>query len=86
MTKSAGKTYYPKDADPARPESLVIQVKISIDMIFAYGKLEKANQVGGLTTQNSLEALQLVLEHELTHVIEFIHFQNSSCKENDLRL
>jgi hypothetical protein len=80
MTKSAGKTYYPKDADPARPESLVIQVKISIDMIFAYGKLEKANQVGGLTTQNSLEALQLVLEHELTHVIEFIHFQNSSCK------
>jgi hypothetical protein len=80
MTKSAGKTYYPRDADPAKPESLVIQVKISIDLIFAYGKLEETNQVGGLSAQNRLEALQLVLEHELIHVIEFIHFHNSSCK------
>ena len=80
MTKSAGKTYYPRDADPANPESLVMQVKISIDLIFAYGKLEEANQVGGLSAQNRLEALQLVLEHELVHVIEFIEFHNSSCK------
>jgi len=82
MTKSAGKTYYPKDADSARPESLVIQVKISIDMIFACGAISETNQVGGITTHSSLEALQVVFEHELIHVIEFIHFQQSSCKRN----
>lgn len=82
MTKSAGKTYFPKDADPARPENLVIQVKISIDMIFAYGAVENSNRVGGITTRNSLEALQVVLEHELIHVIEFINFQQSSCSKN----
>ena len=81
MTKSAGKTYYPRGADPARPEKLIIEVKIGIDLIFAYGAVDEANQVGGIPAQNSLEALQLVFEHELTHVIEFIHFQNSSCKQ-----
>ncbi|MGI6428726.1 MAG: hypothetical protein ACOXZ6_03245 [Syntrophomonadaceae bacterium] len=47
MTKSAGKTYYPRDADPANPESLVMQVKISIDLIFAYGKLEESQPSWG---------------------------------------
>lgn len=81
MTKSAGKTYYPRNADPARPGDLMIEVKISIELIFAYGAIDKANQVGGIPTQSSLEALQVVFEHELIHVIEFIHFQNSSCKQ-----
>lgn len=86
MTRSAGKTYYPKDADPARPESLVIQVKISLDMIFAYGAVENSNRVGGITTRSSLEALQVVFEHELIHVIEFIHFQQSSCRKNRFKV
>lgn len=81
MIKSAGKTYYPKNADFARLDDLIIQVKISIDMIFAYGEVENANRVGGITTGSSLEALQVVLEHELIHVIEFIHFQQSNCRK-----
>jgi len=85
MTKSAGKTYYPKDADPARPESLVIKVKINIDMILAYGLVENSDRVGGITTRSRLEALQVVLEHELVHVIEFIHFQQSSCSKKRFR-
>lgn len=81
MTKSAGKTYYPRDADPTQPGNLIIEVKISIDLIFAYGAVDKTNRIGGIPAQSSLEALQLVFEHELIHVIEFIHFQNSSCKQ-----
>lgn len=81
MTKSAGKTLYPKNADPSRPEGLVVEVRISVDFILGYGALAEANKVGGIPTKSSLEALQIILEHELIHVIEFFYFQQSSCKK-----
>lgn len=80
MTKSAGLTRCPKNIDSIRPEELVIEVKIGIDFLFHYGSLEGSRMVGGIDSDSSLQALQLVFEHELCHVIEFIHFGRSSCK------
>jgi len=80
MTRSAGITSCPRNIDPAKPSTLLIKVKISIDFISHYGSIEGANSVAGIAAENSLEALQLILEHELIHVIEFIHFGRSSCK------
>ncbi|NLW92753.1 MAG: hypothetical protein GXY34_14290 [Syntrophomonadaceae bacterium] len=80
MTKSAGITSFPRNIDPSRPSNVVVKVKISTDFILRYGSAEGERSVAGIGTESSLEALQLIFEHEMVHVIEFIHFQRSSCK------
>lgn len=79
MTRSAGLTRCPKNIDSIKPEELIIEIKIGVDFFFEYDSIEGSKTVGGIKTSNSLEALQLVFEHELCHVIEFIHFKRSSC-------
>jgi hypothetical protein len=82
MTKSAGLTLCPKNIDKVKPEDLVIEIRIGVDFFFHYGLVEGSKMVCGVKTSNSLEALQLVFEHELCHVIEFIHFKESNCSGN----
>ena len=79
MTKSAGSTHCPKNIDKIKPEELVIEIRIGVDFFFNYNSVGGNKTVGGIKTSNSLEALQLVFEHELCHVIEFIHFNKSNC-------
>ncbi len=79
MTKSAGITICPKNSDKIKPEELVIEIRIGVDFFFHYDLIEGNKEVCGVRTSNSLEALQLVFEHELCHVIEFIHFKKSNC-------
>lgn len=80
MTKSAGLTRCPKNIDKIKPEEVMIEIKIGVDFFFHYGLIEGSKKVGGVDTKSSLEALQLVLEHELCHVLEFLHFGKSNCK------
>lgn len=82
MTKSAGKTLCPKNIDRIKQEDLVIEIRIGVDFFSHYGCIKGSNVVCGINTSNSLEALLLVFEHELCHVIEFIHFKKSSCSGN----
>lgn len=85
MTKSAGLTRCPRNINSIKSEELVIEIKIGIDFFLHYGLIEGSKTVGGIDTRNSLEALQLVFEHELCHVIEFMHFGRSSCKGKRFR-
>lgn len=80
MTKSAAITMCPKNIDKINMQELVIEIRIGIDFFFHYSSTNGEKAVGGINTQNSLEALQLVFEHELCHVIEFIQFKKSNCK------
>ena len=80
MTKSAGLTKCPRNINTIKPEELVIEIKIGIDFFFNYGMVEGSGMVGGLATNSSLEALQLVFEHELCHAVEFIGYGRSNCK------
>lgn len=80
MTKSAGLTLCPKNIGKIKPDKLVIEIRIGIDFFFHYGLVEGRKTVCGIKTNNSLEALQIVFEHELCHVMEFIAFNRSSCK------
>jgi hypothetical protein len=80
MTKSAGMTVCPKNIMNIKPEDVVIELKIGVDIILGYGTLENSTKVGGIQTASSLEALMLVMEHEIVHVIEFITYGRSSCK------
>lgn len=80
MTKSAGITSCPRNIDPTRPETMAFKIKISIDFLFRYDTIKGNHLVGGIKTRSRLEALQLIFEHELVHVIEFIHYGHSNCK------
>jgi hypothetical protein len=79
MTKSAGATICPKNIAEINPEDLVLEIRIGVDFLFNYGMLEGPIPVNGINTSNSLQALQLVFEHELCHVIEYICFHASKC-------
>lgn len=79
MTRSAGLTLCPKNIAKIKPEDLVIEIRIGVDFFFCYGSGAGGKTVCGIKTKSSLEALQLVFEHELCHVLEFICFQQSKC-------
>ncbi|HZJ82617.1 MAG TPA: SprT-like domain-containing protein [Clostridia bacterium] len=79
MTRSAGKTICPKNIDRIEPEKLTIEIRIGVDFFFNYGMIQEDKIVCGVLTTNPLQALQLVFEHELCHVIEFIRFKKSNC-------
>ncbi len=81
MTKSAGKTICPRNIETIKPENLNIEIRISTDFLFQYDTIQEDKRVCGIQTKNSLDALQLVFEHELCHVIEFIIFYNSNCNK-----
>jgi hypothetical protein len=81
MTKSAGITVCPKNISNIKAENLLLEIKIGIDFFFNYDMRSGDKFVCGYKTDNSLHALQLVFEHEICHVIEFMLFHKSSCKK-----
>ena len=80
MTKSAGITFCPRNASKIRPEELTLEIRIGVDFFFKYDLIKGSKTVCGIKTRDGLEALQIVFEHELCHVIEFIHFKRSNCR------
>lgn len=81
LSKAAGKTLYPKNMDQLRPGERIIEIRIGTAFLFKYHEIEGDKSVGGIATHTALQALQLVFEHEICHVIEFINFKTSSCKQ-----
>ena len=79
LTKSAGKTLCPRDIAKRDPREVAIEIRIGTDFFFQYNAIKNTKMVCGIATANSLEALQLVFEHELCHVLEFLHFHHSKC-------
>lgn len=80
MTKSAGITICPKRVNGEMYSPSSFEIRIGIDFFLNYDLLECDKVVCGIKTDNSLEALLVVFEHELCHVLEFIHFSSSSCQ------
>ncbi|AOY74557.1 SprT-like domain-containing protein [Clostridium formicaceticum] len=80
MTKSAGLILYSKNINKMKSEGEKIEIRIGVDFFLQYDLLEGKKTVCGIDTKNSLEALQLVFEHEICHAIEYIYFKKSSCK------
>lgn len=80
MTKSAGLTFFPQNVRNSRSGDVVIEIRIGVNFLFQYESLEREKSVSGIQTRDALEALQLVMEHELCHAIEFIYFHRSSCR------
>ncbi|MBF0469388.1 MAG: SprT-like domain-containing protein [Desulfamplus sp.] len=79
MTRSAGITMCPKNISSLNPEQVKIEIRMGIDFFFKYDQLDGSKVVCGIETRNSLEALQIVFEHEICHAIEFIIHNKSNC-------
>lgn len=80
MTRSAGLTLCPQNISTLQPKDVIIEFRFGVDFFFNYDLSHKEKFVSGVKTHNALEALQLVLEHEICHAIEFILYHRSSCK------
>lgn len=80
MTRSAGLTFCPKNIDKLKSEELVLEIRIGVDFFFRYADIAGNKKVGGIGTNNSVDALLLVFEHELCHVIEYLLYHKSSCR------
>lgn len=80
MTRSAGITKWAKNVVSLKQEDINIEICMGVNFFFKYDCLEGSKTVCGIETHNSLEALQIVFEHELCHAMEIINYRNTSCK------
>lgn len=78
MTRSAGQTICPRNIEKMRGKS-AIEIRIGINFFYNYDAVEGSKLVSGIETKSNIDALQLVFEHEICHVIEFILYKKSSC-------
>lgn len=81
MTKSAGKTIFKRQTQVNTLVPCMFEIRIGVDFFFNYDLTKKNKQVCGIETTSSLEALLLVFEHELCHVIERLCFGDSDCSK-----
>lgn len=75
LSKSAGKTIMKREKGQTTWEIRMGQIFFT-----EFKNLNGNGKVNGLVPKDALEALCLVLEHEICHVIEFYYFKTSSCR------
>lgn len=82
MTSAAGKTIYSRKIKLLDGEEETYEIRMGIKFFYQYYKVERDKIVSGINTKDSLEAFQIVFEHELCHLIELHLYKESSCKKN----
>jgi predicted SprT family Zn-dependent metalloprotease len=75
MTSSGGKTIFSKVGRESKYE-----IRISNRIMERFIEDDESKIVCGIEAEDTLEALMLILEHEICHVIEFSKYGNSNCK------
>lgn len=86
LIKTAGKTLSPKDLNGIPLKDLVLEIRIGTYFLFKYTEIEGKKNVAGIATSNALEALQLIFEHELCHVLELLVFGESNCNRERFKI
>jgi len=81
MTSAAGKTIYSRKIKLLEEAEETYEIRMGIKFFFQYYKVERDKIVSGIKTKDSLEAFQIVFEHELCHLIELHLYKESSCKK-----
>lgn len=81
MTSAAGKTIYSREIKLLHEAEETYEIRMGIKFFFQYYKVERDKIVSGINTLDSLEAFQIVFEHELCHLIELHLYKESSCKK-----
>ena len=86
MTSAAGKTIYSRKIKQLQEIEKTYEIRMGIKFFFQYYKVERDKIVSGINTVDSLEAFQIVFEHELCHLMEFHLYNESSCNNLGLKL
>lgn len=81
MTSAAGKTIYSRKMKLLQESERTYEIRMGIKFFFQYYKVDREKIVSGINTKDSLEAFQIVFEHELCHLMEFHLYSQSSCKK-----
>lgn len=81
MTSAAGKTIYSKKIKSLQEVDENYEIRMGIKFFFEYAKVDRDKMVSGINTKDSLEAFQIVFEHELCHLLELLLYKESSCKK-----
>ena len=81
MTSSAGKTIYSRKLKLLKEVEETYEIRMGIKFFYQYYMVERDKIVSGINTKDSLEAFQIVFEHELYHLIELHLYKESSCKK-----
>lgn len=87
LVKAGGVTKFRKhDVSGQEPPELELTIFISAPLLFqTFQDIDRPIVVNGLTCRDRLEALQRVFEHELIHLVEFLLWNQSSCKQPRFR-
>lgn len=85
LTKAAGNTRTKKNISEIDPKDIEFEVKMSLNHLINFNKIDRAKFVGGIRAKSVLDSLMLVFEHELCHVIEFLVCFKSSCKKKPFK-
>ncbi|MGH4121760.1 MAG: hypothetical protein ACREV6_02285 [Clostridium sp.] len=86
MTTAAGKTIYIRKIKLLQETEKTYEIRMGIKFFFQYYKVERDKIVSGINTVDSLEAFQIVFEHELCHLMEFHLYGESSCKKRRFKI
>ncbi|WP_338765165.1 SprT-like domain-containing protein [Bernardetia sp. ABR2-2B] len=84
MTSAGGKLMYYK---VTKQNPIQFRMRISAYLIFNSFKSNATQtlNIAGFEVSNRLEAMMHVIEHEIIHLIEFLAFNDSSCKKDNFK-
>lgn len=85
MTRNAGKIIYPRNIATLDPGEESYELRLGVDFFFRYYEISREKRVNGIKTADALEALQLVLEHEICHLVELHCYGSSNCRRERFR-
>jgi hypothetical protein len=86
LTSSGGLTRCIYNLAKVKPEEYSFEIKIAVNFLFDYNKTNRDKIVNGYKTKDAVDAMLLIFEHELCHVIEFLHTNKSSCKKQPFKI
>lgn len=81
LSRSAGNTKTKKNIGELKDEDIEFEIKISVNHLLNFDKIDRNKSVGGIEAKSKLDCLMLVFEHELCHVIEFLLYKKSDCSK-----
>lgn len=80
LTKAAGKTIFSRKKSALGIEKSY-EIRMATDFFFEYAKVSRTVNVCGIKTEDAVDALLIVFEHELCHLIEYVMTEQSSCHQ-----
>lgn len=81
LSRAAGNTKTKKNIGELQDEDIEFEIKISLNHLMNFDKIDRSKFVGGIEAKSKLDSLMLVFEHELCHVIEFLFYKKSDCSK-----